>query len=162
MQNLRKFTCKKKFASVVQAYVIAHCLPKEQKEELARVFREWDTNKDGVLSREEIRNALQKCRCGLFGVFEMDHIFELMDQDKNGYVEYQEFLVMATDVRLMTTKNLLAVFNFMDKNGDGYLSVEELMIVVNNQDDTVQDILEEADTDGDGKISKQEFLALLA
>merc|ERR1712031_48369 len=58
-----------------------------------------------------------------------------------------------------------AFFSHFDKNGDGYISWEELTFDADLKDyDEVKAALEafkEADANGDGKVSKDEFIKLL-
>lgn len=165
VKNLKSFKCKQRLAQVAHAYVVTQCMPKNVKEDLAKVFRTWDKNNDGVLEKDEFLAAINELSPKVAKVFDAEHWFELMDQDCNGYIEYQEFLMMATDMKLMSKTNLLSVFNFLDKDGSGFLEVEELKAALTDIDDVdkaVQQMLQEADTDKDGKISLEEFLSLLS
>jgi len=56
---------------------------------------------------------------------------------------------------------LIAAFDVMDKNGDGQLDHEEIkegMKALGMDDEAIDEMIKAADTDGDGKISKNEFL----
>jgi hypothetical protein len=60
-----------------------------------------------------------------------------------------------------TIPELIASFDQMDKDGDGQLDHEEIkeaMAAMGIDDDAVDEMIKAADTDGDGKISKNEFL----
>jgi len=60
-----------------------------------------------------------------------------------------------------TIPELLASFDAMDKNGDGQLDHDEIKAALGAMgvsDETVDEMIKDADTDGDGKISKNEFL----
>ena len=60
-----------------------------------------------------------------------------------------------------TVPELIAAFDRIDKDGDGQLDREEIkeaMAAMDINDDTVDEMIKAADTDGDGKISKNEFL----
>jgi hypothetical protein len=60
-----------------------------------------------------------------------------------------------------TIPELIAAFDQMDKDGDVQLDHEEIkeaMAAMGIDDDAVDEMIKAADTDGDGKISKNEFL----
>merc|ERR1712146_474478 len=60
-----------------------------------------------------------------------------------------------------TLPELLAAFKKLDKDGDGQLDKEELkeaLTCMGVSDEDIQTMMDEADTDKDGKISKDEFL----
>lgn len=60
-----------------------------------------------------------------------------------------------------TIPEIIALFDKLDKDGDGQLDREELqegLAAMGASEETVNDMIKEADTDGDGKISKNEFL----
>ena len=53
----------------------------------------------------------------------MYQIMSLVDQDKDGYIEYQEFLrVTLNRNTLISEENLKNAFNMFDKAGDGSIS----------------------------------------
>ena len=65
-------------------------------------------------------------------------------------------------------ETFLTAFRQFDKNGDGYISKEEFNSVMKNtksglklSDSDIQEMVQEADTDQDGKINYQEFVELL-
>ena len=49
-----------------------------------------DADNDGTLSIEEIREGFQKL--GLSGTLNMEEIIDNCDSDRNGVIEYTEFL----------------------------------------------------------------------
>jgi len=60
-----------------------------------------------------------------------------------------------------TIPELIALFDKMDKDGDGQLDHEEIkegLSAMGVSDEAVDDMIKSADTDGDGKISKNEWL----
>jgi len=58
------------------------------------------------------------------------------------------------------------VFNYFDDDSSGYLDAKKMQKMVNEcffniDDDAIQKMIEAADTDGDGKVSKYEFLRIM-
>ena len=62
-----------------------------------------DTNGDGKLDRDEIKQGYLKYFNKLMTDEEIDRLFRTVDIDDSGYVDYSEFLVAA-----MEGKNLLS------------------------------------------------------
>mmetsp|Transcript_73088 Transcript_73088/g.174150 ORF Transcript_73088/g.174150 Transcript_73088/m.174150 type:complete len:748 (+) Transcript_73088:139-2382(+) len=54
-------------------------------------FKQWDKNGDGVISQEELTEVM-KSLGGLFSEEEMEALFAFIDKDKNGKVDYNEFV----------------------------------------------------------------------
>lgn len=96
---------------------------------------------------------------------------ELFDTDKNGMVDFGEFLsglgVFGNQGKLHD--KLRFIFKLYDANGDGFISNGDLFkslktMVGNNLangplQQVVDKTIREADLDGDGKLSFEEFLA---
>src|SRR5207302_6174256 len=91
---------------------------RERAERLAKQFEEWDTDKDGKISKDEAKGKMIP--------------FERMDADKDGFVTRDEFRAffraMAQGVMggepgkgggMPTLEERMARFKEMDKNGDG-------------------------------------------
>ena len=54
------------------------------------LFKEWDDNSDGVISRQEFHTAM--ALLGVAGQPELiDRLFDIFDPDKSGEIEYKEF-----------------------------------------------------------------------
>ncbi len=69
----------------------------ETKDELRKRFEELDLDKDGVLSLEEVRQALQDYAekypdVDFFSEGQIEAYMEVADSNHNGVVEYEEFL----------------------------------------------------------------------
>lgn len=80
-----------------------------------------------------------------------------VDADGSGTIDFAEFLTLMA--RKIKTKDsdteILEAFKVFDKDGSGKISAEELRQVMNNlgeklSDQEVDDMIREADTDGDG------------
>jgi calcium-dependent protein kinase len=56
-----------------------------------------------------------------------DEILDSLDKNRNGVIDYTEFLVAAADKELLLTEaNLRFAFNMFDKDGNGSISKPEL------------------------------------
>ena len=93
-------------------------------------------------------------------------MFEKIDLDGNGTIDYTEF-VMATinEKNLVTNDRLLQAFKMFDKDNSGALSYDEIKEVLcfDSQVDeaSVQKIIEEVDENGNGEIEFDEFCNMM-
>lgn len=171
LDNLKKFSVKNKFQQATIAYLVRHVANKELFDELKEIFEAFDTDKDGILSYEEIKEGLNKYYpTSKEVVFDFDEIIKKLDQDSNNQIEYEEFLRNMVNMKsLLTKQNLQIAFNMFDTDKNGVLSIQEIrdaLGVVKEEDDrrkngVIDKIVNSIDTDGDGTISFEEFYELM-
>lgn len=132
-------------------------------QELKDVFNRFDESGDGYLQLEEITAGLKevlghvKANMTIF-----DEILDTLDKNRNGVIDYTEFLTAAADKELLLTEeNLRFAFNMFDIDKNGSISKPELKQIfetVEQKDDELwNEIFGEVDVDGDGDISFEEF-----
>lgn len=78
----------------------------------------------------------------------------------NGTIEFNEFLHMMSKKMKETDKEeeLKEAFRVFDRNSDGFISAAELRLVMTNlgeklTDEEVEEMIREADLDGDGLVN---------
>eukprot|EP00746_Dinoflagellata_sp_MGD_P144748 gnl/MRDRNA2_/MRDRNA2_77448_c0_seq3.p1 gnl/MRDRNA2_/MRDRNA2_77448_c0~~gnl/MRDRNA2_/MRDRNA2_77448_c0_seq3.p1 ORF type:complete len:839 (-),score=186.91 gnl/MRDRNA2_/MRDRNA2_77448_c0_seq3:334-2850(-) len=64
----------------------------EQKQSLKEVFRQFDANGDGTLSREEIQSLFSTVNDSEQSGEDFERLWSLADANNDGYVDYSEFL----------------------------------------------------------------------
>merc|ERR1740139_1685687 len=92
-----------------------------------------------------------------------------IDSDGSGVIDYTEFLAATVDKKhYMQESAVWDAFKFFDKDGNGKISRQELDQVLGDPtvkdtlgDDTIAKLLTDVDTDGDGEIDFQEFMAMM-
>jgi calmodulin len=140
----------------------------EQLSEFRQAFAIFDRNGDGQITQKELADALTS-----FDVRptrrELKEIMTRVDKDRNGTIDFEEFL----DMMSQETKDsdvddaaIRSMFTSFDLNGDGTLSLAELSRVMNNIGFTatlqeMRTMLEMGDKDGDGSIDYEEFKSML-
>jgi len=94
---------------------------------------------------------------------EMEKISLDIDQDRNGYIEYEEFLRVALNKNtLLSKENLKLAFENFDADGDGTLTAEEIKNILGTKNNEYFDkLLLKIDQNKDGLISFQEFSMLM-
>ena len=147
--------------------IICHNLPHtDEVKELERAFRKIDLNGDGKLTKEELVDGFVQ----FFGKNkdaakeEVNTIFRNVDNDNNGYIEYEEFIRACIDKEKLLDDNYLKLaFNFFDADGSGQITLKELKEVFCGGGDihvsaqVIQEIIGDIDNDGDSQISYEEF-----
>jgi len=136
-----------------------HLTSKETKE-FVEMFKSLDENSDGVLSIEEIKKGVEQSKFGAKGD-NIVKIFEEMDIDKNGLINYTEFISALMDYDKIKENQILECFNSYDADESGKISFKEFCDMIKPQSEEekneLKDLYDKFDTDGDGEISLQEF-----
>lgn len=58
-------------------------------------------------------------------------MFDAVDTNQSGYIEYSEFVVACADrSAMMTNEKLQLAFNMLDKDGSGSLSTKDIKAVL--------------------------------
>ena len=78
-------------------FIGSQLLSKQEREELARVFKTLDKNGDGRLSHDEIKSGYAEHFNRQISDKEIKSMFEKVDVDKSGFIDYTEFLVAAAN-----------------------------------------------------------------
>ena len=89
-----------------------------------------------------------------------------IDVDRNGTIDYNEFLSATIDKDKLTSKqNLEVAFKTFDRDGSGKINLNEIKCIFDNssvKDDKIfESMLSEADDNNDGEISLEEFKILM-
>lgn len=80
-------------------------------------------------------------------------IFSQGDVDKDGYLDYGEFVAISVHLRKMANEeHLKKAFDFFDKNQNGYIEIEELREALDdeietNSEEVINAIMQDVDTD---------------
>ncbi|MEB3331922.1 MAG: arginase family protein [Synechococcaceae cyanobacterium] len=133
-------------------------------EELASLFALFDANGDGVITPAEVEQVLIAL-AAIIAPAEADALRRLMCS--HGAVSRAAFLDWARQQPGLGSHQLLRdLFQLIDTDGNGWLSRDELAVMLSlllpeAAPESPQALLERLDGNGDGRISVDEFLALL-
>ena len=164
LKNMKKFHAERKLEQAALTYIVNNLLSKEEKNDLLNLFQQFDTNGDGVLSREEILNGYKSLMPFEDAEKEVDRIMDEVDIDKNGTIDYNEFVLATINKqKLVNKKKLEATFKMFDKDGNGTISADEIKSVLGKAVDAKQleQVIKEVDINGDGEISLNEFKEMM-
>ncbi|XP_004511937.1 calmodulin-like protein 30 [Cicer arietinum] len=136
-----------------------------QKEEIKWVFEKFDTNKDGKISLEEYKAAAKALDKGI-GDAEAMKAFKAMDSDKDGFIDFKEFMEMFNGEGKIKEDEIKSAFQVFDINGDGKISAEELSQILKKLGESCslsacKKMVKGVDGDGDGFINLNEFTRMM-
>ncbi len=148
------------------ASFIAFKLGVDETHELAEIFKSFDCNNDGVLSFNEVKEGLILLRNRLnIELIEqdIDSLYIEMDIDKNGLINYNEFIAATMNYdKNVKKENLLDAFKHFDSDHDGRISFEELALIVRPQNkndlEELKILFTSFDKNNDSYIDYEEFI----
>ena len=175
-RGLKKLVNMKGLKRTILMYLTLQ-IPEKDVENLLEIFRTIDKDGNGMISREEMRQGLsyfgQKTNQKKIEEKDMDEIFDAMDFDGSGQVDYSgiylvyaEFLASFLDCFVYKNEKFLReAFNKMDVNKDNKLGKSDLQNLIHSGNlsfrDEMSRLIDEVDLDQDGKIDFNEFMGLL-
>merc|ERR1719419_1611245 len=99
---------------------------------------------------------------------QLTEMIKEVDDDGSGTIEFDEFLkLMAKQVSKRDLQDELGeAFRAFDQDGDGLISKVELKKVMDSlgeklSEQDIEDMISEADHDGDGQVNYEEFVAMM-
>jgi len=134
--------------------------------ELRLAFDTFDTSGDGRLDARELLRALHAVG-ERASEAEVRQLIAAVDHDRDGQIDFSEFVRLIEPIPpgVDPEADLREAFAVLDVDGDGYLSAGELRLAASHTDEIdvteVDDMIEAADEDGDGRISFAEFRDLV-
>ena len=142
-------------------------LTEEQKQEIKEAFDLFDTDGLGKIDAKELKVAMRALGFEVKKE-EIRRIILDMDRDGTGCIEYQDFLDLMT-IKMQErdpVEEMRKAFRlFLDEDGEK-VSLRHLKRVArelgeNMTDDELQEMIDEADRDGDGEISEEAFIRIM-
>ncbi|KAF1345104.1 putative calmodulin [Delphinella strobiligena] len=139
----------------------------EQMKELKEVFRLFDKDGDGSISVEELGEVMRSLGLNPSNEDLQDIVAEI-DVDNNGVIEFDEFFaIMSRKVKTSDTDSeLREAFRIFDRDGSGTINADELRDVMKALGEDlssaeIDEMIKEADKNGDGSIDYEEFVRIL-
>ena len=142
-------------------------LTDEQVIEFREAFQAFDKDGNGSITTKELGTVMRSLGQNLSEA-EIKEMIDIVDEDKNGTIDFQEFLhLMARKMKIIDKEEeLLDAFNILDRDGSGKISKYELRYIIMSTDskikgDDIEDIIKTIGTDEEGKIDLQDFIDIL-
>ncbi|CRH03075.1 centrin-1, putative [Plasmodium relictum] len=142
-------------------------LNEEQKLEIKEAFDLFDTNGTGRIDAKELKVAMRALG---FEPKKEDirKIIADVDKDGSGTIDFNDFLdIMTIKMSERDPKEeILKAFRLFDDDETGKISFKNLKRVAkelgeNITDEEIQEMIDEADRDGDGEINEEEFMRIM-
>ncbi|XP_050407258.1 calmodulin [Patella vulgata] len=139
----------------------------EKISEFREAFTLFDKDGDGFVSADEL-GTVMRALGGTITDAELNEMVASVDTDKNNLIDFPEFLtyMAKTLSKKESPDTVLEAFAVFDKDNNGFISARELRHVMTNlgerlTDEEVDEMIREADMDGDGQINYTEFVKLM-
>uniref|UniRef100_A0A5B7AWW0 non-specific serine/threonine protein kinase n=1 Tax=Davidia involucrata TaxID=16924 RepID=A0A5B7AWW0_DAVIN len=147
--------------------VIAEHLSVEEVAGIKEGFQLMDTSNKGKINIDELRVGLHKLGHQIPDA-DLQILMEAGDIDKDGYLNYGEFVAISVHLRKMgNDDHLRKAFDLFDQNQSEYIEIEELRNALadnevdTNNEEVINAIMQDVDTDKDGRISYEEFATMM-
>lgn len=122
------------FFHAILTFIAIHISHRNIGDDQISLFKSLDKNSDGLISRRELTDCYKTIYPSWSSrkvAEEVTNVFELLDVDQNGSIDFTEFLVASIRTSgLIKEKDLEAAFNIFDSNEDGYITKAEFMKVL--------------------------------
>ncbi|KAL3569176.1 hypothetical protein D5086_029066 [Populus alba] len=132
--------------------VIAEHLSVEEVAGIKEGFQLMDTGNKGKINIDELRVGLQKLGQQVPET-DLQILMEVGDADRDGYLDYGEFVAITVHLRKMgNDEHLRKAFEFFDQNQSGHIEIDELRDALADEvdgsnEDVINAIIHDVDTD---------------
>ena len=114
LSYLKRFTnpmrCASKFHEAIIAFLCVNYIPKDEENNLKTLFRYMDKEEKNAITKESMKQCLEEININISDE-NLDEIFNIVDENATGFIEYHEFIRNACDINLLLSEaNLKNVF----------------------------------------------------
>jgi Ca2+-binding protein (EF-Hand superfamily) len=143
-------------------------LIQDQLNEFREAFAILDKDGDGKIDVRELGDLIRSLGQNPTEA-ELEDIIKEVDADRNGTIDFPEFLaLMARKMRATeSAEELIEAFKVFDKDGDGLIPAAEMRHLMLNFGEKlapheVEELINKADPDKDGYINYAEFIKAIS
>ncbi|CAF1963013.1 unnamed protein product [Rotaria magnacalcarata] len=148
----------------------ANSISIEQENKLKEAFALFDRIGGGAIRTKDLAYVIHSIGYRTTSA-ELEQMIREVDQDGNGLIDFDEFKSMMNSkgeskLEIFNDELVNEAFRIFDKDGNGLISEMELRSVMSNlgeklTDDELNDMIREADLDGNRQVDYAEFSALV-
>ncbi|KAJ4979612.1 hypothetical protein NE237_010392 [Protea cynaroides] len=145
--------------------VIAEHLSLEEVARIKDAFEMMDTEKTGKINIDQLRAGAQKLGHPIPDR-DLQILMQAADVDGDGVLDYGEFVAVSVHMRRVENdEHLRKAFSIFDQNQSGFIEINELREALSDEvgtnEEVIHAIMRDVDTDKDGRISYDEFAAMM-
>ncbi|KAL9224434.1 hypothetical protein vseg_000464 [Gypsophila vaccaria] len=148
--------------------------------DLSRVFDTFDKDRDGYITRQELKESLNNIGISVLPK-EVEDMVDTLDCNKDGLIDVNEFKKLYYELMIKGLEDdndevdvegeLKEAFNVFDEDKNGLISVKELGMVLCSlglkqgnklEDDQCREMIKKVDVDGDGMVNFDEFKTMMS
>ena len=165
LKNIVLYNENSKFYQLVFAYLSHNFSDNKLLNDLNNIYYKIDKNCDWKITKAELFKAYKAAEI-FISQEQIEKMMDSMDFDKNGHVDYEEFIRMCIPKeRLFTEENLENAFMSFDKDKNGFITASEIIDFIqgnrNLSEEAKKAIKEEILEVADEIIYKNEFKNLM-
>jgi calmodulin len=142
-------------------------IPENRLKEYRDAFEMFDKDKDGTITAKELANVMRSLNQEPTEQ-ELNDMINEVDIDGNGRIDFEEFVALMNrrSKETDTEEEVINAFRVFDKDANGLISSTELRHIMTTLGDKlteeeVDEMIREADIDGDGYINYEEFVRMM-
>ena len=142
-------------------------LTDEQIIEFREAFQAFDKDGNGSITTKELGTVMRSLGQNLSEA-EIKEMIDIVDEDKNGTIDFQEFLhLMARKMKIIDKEEeLLEAFNVLDRDGSGKISKYQLRNIIMSTESgiteqEVEEFIKTIGMDEEGNIDLKDFVDVL-
>mmetsp|Transcript_37404 Transcript_37404/g.36989 ORF Transcript_37404/g.36989 Transcript_37404/m.36989 type:complete len:225 (-) Transcript_37404:59-733(-) len=161
IEKIENFKDSNHLKKAILTFLSAKASDEDIKEEI-ELFNNYDTNNDGYITKKELKKGMTKLHN--FTNDDIEKFMESMDTDKNGAINFNEFISATLNNKISTDySRIVKAFEFFDLDNDGQIDKKELQEALTGKSFEMIDmqifegVIDECDKDRDGKINFEEF-----
>ncbi|KAH9729635.1 calmodulin [Citrus sinensis] len=157
---------------------MADALTEDQIAEFQEAFCMIDKDSDGLITMKDLATVIQSAQDEHPRKEEVQEMISEVDFDGNGSIDFLEFLtIMGRKMKENVSEELKEAFKVFDRDQDGFISAAEVNVHINHytvhlrnvmmnlgerlSDEETEQMIREADLDGDGLVSFEEFARMM-
>ncbi|KAM5136602.1 centrin-1 [Callospermophilus lateralis] len=142
-------------------------LTEDQKQEVREAFDLFDADGSGTIDVKELKVAMRALGFEPKKE-ELKKMISEVDREGTGKISFNDFLAVMTQKMSEkdTKEEIMKAFRLFDDDETGKISFKNLKRVAaelgeNLTDEELQEMIDEADRDGDGEVNEEEFLKIM-
>lgn len=131
-----------------------------------QIFYEINRTADGMCTKEQFLNAFWSMGFVEVSEHELDALLAYVDDDRNGYVTFNEFFNACVDPKdVLDPRKLQEAFRIFDQDASGSITIDEFRYAVDREqaipEGAWENIFAQIDDDGSGEINIEEFTEMM-